>query len=142
MVPEECQFTKEHEWVFVEEGNVAVIGISDYAASELGDIVYIELPEVGSHVKQMDPIGTIEAVKTVADIFSPVSGEIVAVNTDAVSAPEIVNKDPYEDGWFVKIKMNDPGELDVLFDHSEYTEFLGEQEAADADEDDMEEEEE
>jgi glycine cleavage system H protein len=142
MVPEECQFTKEHEWVFVEEGNVAVIGISDYAASELGDIVYIELPEVGSHVKQMDPIGTIEAVKTVADIFSPVSGEIVAVNTDAVSAPEIVNKDPYEDGWFVKIKMNDPGELDVLFDHNEYTEFLGEQEAADADEDDMEEEEE
>ncbi len=142
MVPEECMFTKEHEWVYVEDG-VAVIGISEYAAGELGDIVYIELPEVGTRVKQMDPIGTIEAVKTVADIFSPVSGEVVEVNEDVVSGPEIVNKNPYEDGWFLKVKLDDPGELDVLFNHDEYREFLGEQEEEKAAEEaDMNEEEE
>ena len=127
MVPEECIFTKEHEWVYVED-DVAVIGISDYAAGELGDIVYIELPEVGTHVKQMDPIGTIEAVKTVADLFSPVSGEVTEINEDVVSGPEIVNKNPYEDGWLLKVKLDDPGELDVLFNFEEYREFLGEQE--------------
>jgi len=141
MIPEECMFTKEHEWVFVEEGDVAVIGISEYAAGELGDIVYIELPEVGAQVKQMDPMGTIEAVKTVADLFSPVSGEVVELNEDVASSPEVVNKDSYEGGWFLKIKMSDPGELDALFNHNEYTEFLGEQEAEEAD-DDMDEEDE
>ncbi|MBN1884073.1 MAG: glycine cleavage system protein GcvH [Candidatus Krumholzibacteriota bacterium] len=127
MHPEDCKYTKEHEWVFVE-GDVAAIGISEYATGELGDIVYIELPEVGTSVKQMDPIGTIEAVKTVAELFSPVSGEVVEVNEEIVNAPEIVNKSPYEDGWFIKIRMTDTGELDVLFSHDEYQEFLGEQE--------------
>lgn len=135
MVSEDCLFTKEHEWVRVEGGN-ATIGISDYATGELGDIVYIELPDVGARVKQMDPIGTIEAVKTVAELFSPVSGEVVEVNEEIVSSPEIVNKDPYEEGWFIKIKMEDPGELDVLFSHDEYQEFLGEQ---DSDEQEQEE---
>ena len=139
MSPEECLYTKEHEWIYVED-DVATIGISDYAAGELGDIVYLELPETGSKVSQMDPIGTIEAVKTVADIFSPVSGEVVEVNEDVASNPEIVNKDPYDEGWFIKIKMNDPGELDVLFSYEEYKEYLGEQEA-DEHEDDMTEEE-
>ena len=139
MSPEECLYTKEHEWIHVEN-DVATIGISDYAAGELGDIVYLELPEKGSSVSQMDPIGTIEAVKTVADLFSPVSGEVVEVNEDVASNPEIVNKDPFEEGWFIKIKMNDPGELDVLFDYEEYKEYLGEQEADDHD-DDMQEEE-
>ena len=141
MVTEECVFTKEHEWVYVEDGK-AVIGISDYATGELGDIVYIELPEVGAHVKQMDPIGTIEAVKTVADIFSPVSGEVTEINEDVVSNPEIVNKNPYEDGWFIKVKMDDPGELDVLFSYEEYKEFIGEQEAEKVEEDIENEEEE
>ncbi|UCF04018.1 MAG: glycine cleavage system protein GcvH [bacterium] len=139
MVPEECMFTKEHEWIFVEGGN-AVIGISEYAASELGDIVYRELPEVGTNVKQMDPIGTIEAVKTVAELFSPVSGEVLEVNENVVTAPEIVNKDPFEEGWFLKIKMDDPGELDVLFSYEEYKDFLGEQEAEEAEEDTEDEE--
>jgi len=139
MSPEECLYTKEHEWIYVED-EVATIGISDYAAGELGDIVYLELPEAGSKVSQMDPIGTIEAVKTVADIFSPVSGEVVEVNEDVASNPEIVNKDPYDEGWFIKIKMNDTGELDVLFSYEEYKEYLGEQEA-DEHEDDMTEEE-
>jgi len=140
MSPEECMYTKEHEWIYVE-GDTAVIGISDYAAGELGDIVYIELPEVGSRVQQMDPMGTIEAVKTVAELFSPVSGEVIEINEDAVSSPEIINKNPYEDGWFVKIKMNDPGELDVLFSYDEYQDYLGEQETEEAEESDEEEEE-
>ncbi|MBN1164523.1 MAG: glycine cleavage system protein GcvH [Candidatus Krumholzibacteriota bacterium] len=127
MFPEECKYTKEHEWVFVE-GDTAVIGISDYATGELGDIVYIELPDEGSQVHQMDPIGTIEAVKTVAELFSPVTGEIVEVNEAIIANPEIVNKDPYEEGWFIKVKLTDPEELDVLFSHEEYAEFLGEQE--------------
>jgi len=127
MVPEECTYTKEHEWV-CQEGGIATIGVSDYAATELGDIVYIELSEEGSNVSQMDPIGTIEAVKTVAELFSPVSGEIVEVNEAILEHPEIVNRDPFEEGWFVKIKMSDPGALDNLFTYEEYTEFLGEQE--------------
>jgi len=127
MDPKEYRFTKEHEWVLMEEDGVAVIGISDYAAGELGDIVYIELPEVGSKVRQMDPIGTIEAVKTVADIYSPVSGEVVEVNEEVAEHPELVNSSPYEDGWLVKIKLEDEGELDVLFDYNEYQDYLGEQ---------------
>jgi len=127
MVPEECTYTKEHEWVY-QEGDVAVIGISEYAAVELGDIVYIELPEAGSNVKQMDPIGTIEAVKTVAELFSPISGEIIEVNEAIIEHPEIVNRDPFEEGWFIKIRMTDTGELDNLFSFEEYSEFLGEQE--------------
>ena len=140
MSPEDCLYTKEHEWIHVEK-DVATIGISDYATGELGDVVYLELPETGSKVSQMDPIGTIEAVKTVADLFSPVSGQVVAVNEELASNPEIVNKDPYEEGWFLRIKMSDPGELDVLFSYEEYKEYLGEQEV-DGHDDDMQDEEE
>jgi len=128
MDPKDYRFTKEHEWVYVD-GDVAVIGISDYAAGELGDIVYVELPEKGSAIKQMDPIGTIEAVKTVADLYSPVSGEVIEVNEEIVEHPEIVNSSPYEDGWFIKVKIEDPGELDVLFSYDEYQDYLGEQES-------------
>lgn len=127
MIPEECMYTKEHEWV-CRDGDVVVIGISEYAATELGDIVFIELPEEGATVKQMDPIGTIEAVKTVAELFSPVSGEVVEVNRSIIDHPEIVNRDPHDEGWFLKVRINDPTELDVLFSHAEYQEFLGEQE--------------
>lgn len=127
MNPEECRFTKEHEWVYIEDGDTAIIGISDYAAGELGDIVYLELPDVGAKVTQMDPIGTIEAVKTVADLYSPVSGEVIDVNGKDVSTPAVVNKSPYDQGWFLKIKMDDPVELEVLFSYDEYRDFLGEQ---------------
>jgi len=127
MIPEECMYTKEHEWV-CRDGDVVVIGISEYASTELGDIVFIELPEEGATVKQMDPIGTIEAVKTVAELFSPVSGEVVEVNRSIIDHPEIVNRDPHDEGWFLKVRINDPSELDVLFSHAEYQEFLGEQE--------------
>ncbi|MCK4537594.1 MAG: glycine cleavage system protein GcvH [Candidatus Krumholzibacteria bacterium] len=126
MVPEESKFTKDHEWVFVED-EIATIGISDYATGELGDIVYVELPEVDTEVQQLDPIGTIEAVKTVAELFSPVSGTIVEINDAIMEDPETVNSSPFGDGWFIKIRMDDPGELDALFSYTEYQEFLGEQ---------------
>jgi|WetSurMetagenome_2_1015567.scaffolds.fasta_scaffold42631_3 glycine cleavage system H protein len=134
MNPEECKFTKEHEWIYIEDGDTVSMGISDYAAGELGDIVYIELPEVGQKVTQMDPIGTIEAVKTVADLYSPVSGEVIEVNEKAVAKPEIVNKSPYDQGWFIKIRMDDPGDLEVLFSYDEYRDFLGEQHTGKEDE--------
>ncbi len=140
MDPKDYKFTKEHEWVLVED-DIATIGISDYAAGELGDIVYIELPEKGSKVRQMDPIGTIEAVKTVADIYSPVSGEIVDVNEEVVQHPEIVNSSPYEDGWMIKVRLEDRGELDVLFSYDEYQDYLGEQAEDEIDETDQEDEE-
>ncbi len=140
MDPKDYKFTKEHEWVLVED-DIATIGISDYAAGELGDIVYIELPEKGSKVRQMDPIGTIEAVKTVADIYSPVSGEIVDVNEEVVQHPEIVNSSPYEDGWMIKVRLEDKGELDVLFSYDEYQDYLGEQAEDEIDETDQEDEE-
>ena len=125
MIPEESRFTKDHEWVYAE-GEVATIGISDYATGELGDIVYVELPEVDTEVQQLDPIGTIEAVKTVAELFSPVSGTIVEINDAIMENPETVNSSPFEEGWFIKIRMDDPGELDALFSYTEYQDFLGE----------------
>jgi len=134
MNPEECKFTKEHEWVYIEDGDTAIIGISDYAAGELGDIVYIELPPAGTKVTQMDPMGTIEAVKTVADLYSPVGGEVIEVNDKAISSPEDVNKSPYDQGWLIKIRMEDPGELEVLFSYDEYRDFLGEQDTSKEDE--------
>jgi len=123
---EKCLFTKEHEWVYVED-KVATIGISDYAAGELGDIVFIEIPEVGKKLSQMDPVGTIEAVKTVAELFSPVTGEVIEINEEVVDNPEIVNKSPYGEGWFMKIKMSNLSELEVLFSYDEYKDFLGEE---------------
>jgi glycine cleavage system H protein len=135
-------FTREHEWVYAEDDDIAVIGISEYAAGELGDIVYIELPEVGTSVKQTEQIGTIEAVKTVADLFSPISGEVVEINDEVVASPEIVNKSPHEDGWFFKMKMDDPSELDSLLSYDKYNEFLGEQEETHRVDTDMDEEDE
>lgn len=126
MKPEEMRFSKEHEWVAVDkDSGVATIGISDYAAGELGDIVYLELPSEGEEVTVMEPMGTIEAVKTVADLFAPISGVVTAVNTVLEDNPEIVNKSPFVDGWFVKIKIADTGELDALMSYDEYKTMIG-----------------
>jgi glycine cleavage system H protein len=126
MKPEEMRFTKEHEWVAAnDDSSEAVVGITDYAAGELGDIVYIELPQEGAAVQCMKPMGTIEAVKTVADLFSPLSGVIAAVNKNLEPNPELVNKSPFEDGWFVKIKIEDASELDRLMDYSAYKAMIG-----------------
>ncbi|NLA22958.1 MAG: glycine cleavage system protein GcvH, partial [Candidatus Marinimicrobia bacterium] len=104
-VPANLKYTKDHEWARIEDA-VAVVGITDYAQSQLGDVVYIDLPKVGDVVARGDVIGTIEAVKTVADIYSPVSGEIVAVNSALKDASELVNKDPYGEGWIASIKLS------------------------------------
>jgi len=120
------RFTKEHEWVAHEEGSdLVTIGITDFAAGELGDIVFVELPEVGSEVKSAEPVGTIEAVKTVADIYSPVTGVVEAINTELEANPDIVNQSPYEEGWFLKIKMTNASELDEMMSHDAYKEMIG-----------------
>ena len=118
-IPENLLYTKEHEWVLVE-GEELTMGITDYAQGELGDIVFIEVPKVGDSVKQMESCGSIEAVKAVADIYTPISGEVVDVNGELDSNPQLINQDPYGTGWIIKIKMSDKGELESLLPPEEY----------------------
>lgn len=120
------KFTKEHEWVRSEKGgSVVTVGITDFAAGELGDIVYIEFPDIGREVKAMDPMGTIEAVKTVADLYAPVSGVVKETNTALNDDPAAVNQSPYEKGWFVKMELSNRVELDGLMNKSEYDKMVG-----------------
>ena len=112
-VPDHLYYSDQHEWVLMEE-DTGTIGITDYAQSELGDIVFVELPEVGDILSQGEPFGTIEAVKTVAELFAPVSGEVVEINTSLENTVEKVNSDPYTEGWMIKIRIQDPGEMDLL----------------------------
>lgn len=123
-IPSNLQYTKDHEWVKIENG-VATIGITDFAQGELGDIVFVELPEVGKSFNAGDTFGTIEAVKTVTDLFSPISGNIVAINEGLDNDPGKVNSDPYGDGWLVKIRLSDPDEKDGLLSSIAYEEIIG-----------------
>jgi glycine cleavage system H protein len=123
--PENLKYTKEHEWIKVEDNQIGVVGITDYAQSELGDIVYVELPQIGKIVKQLESFGTIEAVKAVSDLFSPVSGEVIEVNEKLKDSPDLINKDPYGEGWIIKIKINDLKELDNLLSAQEYRKLIG-----------------
>lgn len=123
-IPSNLQYTKDHEWAKIENG-VATIGITDFAQGELGDIVFVELPEVGKSFNAGDAFGTIEAVKTVTDLFSPISGKIVAINEGLDSDPGKVNSDPYGDGWLVKIRLSDPDEKDGLMSSIAYEEIIG-----------------
>ncbi len=123
-IPKDLKYTKEHEWVRVE-GDVVTIGITDFAQDQLSDIVYLELPDVGTKVEQTKSLGTIEAVKAVSDIFAPVSGEVIEVNEDAKSLPEVVNKEPYGSGWMVKIKLSNLEEVKGLLSPDEYEKLLG-----------------
>ncbi|APF18881.1 glycine cleavage system protein GcvH [Caldithrix abyssi] len=122
-VPENLKYTEDHEWAKIE-GDVAIVGITDYAQGELGDVVFVELPEVGATVSKGDTFGTIEAVKAVADLFAPLSGEIIEVNEKLGAEPETINKDPYGEGWMVKIKLSDPGEVNDLMDAETYKEKI------------------
>ena len=120
------RFTKNHEWVAFENGSdVVIVGITDFAAGELGDIVFVELPEIGTTVESMQTIGTIEAVKTVADLYSPVSGVVKEVNDSLEENPDIVNKSPFEDGWFLKIDLTNRAQLDDLMAKSDYDALVG-----------------
>ena len=118
-IPDNLKFTENHEWIRVE-GNEAYIGITDFAQGELGDIVYLEIETVGDTIDKQESFGSVEAVKTVSDIFMPVRGEILEKNDALEDKPEIVNTDPYTDGWMIKIKMTNPSELDELLDANQY----------------------
>ncbi|UXS28835.1 glycine cleavage system protein GcvH [Staphylococcus delphini] len=119
------KYSKEHEWVKVE-GNTAIIGITDFAQSELGDIVFVELPEVEDELTEGETFGSVESVKTVSELYSPVSGKVVAVNENLEDAPEAVNESPYEEAWMVKVELKDESELDALLDAAGYEKMIGE----------------
>ncbi|MFH1701671.1 MAG: glycine cleavage system protein GcvH [Candidatus Zixiibacteriota bacterium] len=124
-IPEELKYTKEHEWVRIKDDE-AEIGITDFAQGELGDIVFVELPNIGSDVKKMEAFGTIEAVKAVSEMFSPVSGTVGAVNDMIEEDAGIINKDPYGQGWMIKVKMSKPEEIDSLLSAHQYKELITE----------------
>ena len=123
-IPAGLKYTKEHEWVKVD-GDVATIGITDFAQGELGDIVYVEIESVGESLATEEVFGTVEAVKTVSDLFMPVSGEILEMNNALEGDPELVNSDPYGKGWMIKVKMSDPSEVDALLSASDYQDLIG-----------------
>ncbi|OFX88180.1 MAG: glycine cleavage system protein H [Bacteroidetes bacterium GWF2_33_16] len=122
-IPQNLKYTKDHEWIRVE-GNEAYVGITDYAQGELGDIVFIEIETVGEKLAKEEIFGTVEAVKTVSDMFMPVSGEVLEVNPKLEESPEVVNKDPYGDGWFVKIAITNAAEISELLDATAYAKLL------------------
>ena len=123
-VPANLKYTKDHEWVKLE-GNIAIVGVTDYAQSELGDIVYIEVETKGESLNHEEIFGSIEAVKTVSDLFMPISGEIIEVNEDLDRNPELVNTDPYGDGWMIKVSVSDVSEMDSLLSAAEYENLIG-----------------
>lgn len=123
-IPSNLKYTKDHEWIRVE-GDHAIVGITDFAQGELGDIVYVEIETAGENLKQEEIFGTVEAVKTVSDLFMPISGEVLEVNAALEGNPEAVNKDPYGDGWMIKIKIADTAELNKLLTDAQYKELVG-----------------
>lgn len=124
-IPEDLIYTKDHEWVKID-GEIAIVGITDYAQGELGDIVYVELPEIGAEVNKGGSFGTIEAVKAVSDLYMPLSGEVVEVNESLNDAPEKINKDPYKEGWMIKIKISDFSEKEELLNSKQYEDLINE----------------
>ena len=121
--PNDIKYTKEHEWVSLD-GETATIGITDYAQSQLGDIVFVEFPDINSEINQNETFGVIEAVKTVADLFAPVSGEIIEVNSSLEDSPNFINSDPYGSGWIIKVKINDSNEYNGLMPSDVYEEHI------------------
>ena len=124
-IPEELKYTKDHEWISIE-GEIATVGITDFAQRELGDIVYVEVETVGETLDADEVFGTVEAVKTVSDLFLPVSGEIIEFNEDLEDTPEDVNAEPYSKGWMIKMKVSNPNDLNQLLDSNQYRELIGE----------------
>ena len=124
-IPNELKYTKDHEWIAID-GEIATVGITDFAQRELGDIVYVEIETVGELLKADEVFGTVEAVKTVSDLFLPVEGEILELNEDLETSPEDVNNDPYNKGWMIKMKVSNPGDLDNLLSSDDYKKLIGE----------------
>ncbi len=123
--PDELQYTKDHEWIRIT-GDTGRVGITFYAQDSLGDVVYVDLPKVGTTVKANEPFGSVESVKAVSELFSPVSGEVIEVNTKLADAPELVNASPYDEGWMIVIRLSNPGEVDALLSAAEYEDFINE----------------
>jgi glycine cleavage system H protein len=123
--PQDLRYTSEHEWVRVTEGNIATIGITDFAQGELGDIVYVDIDSIGNHLNANEVFGSVEAVKTVSDLFMPVDGKVLEVNATLDGSPELVNTDPYGAGWIIKIEMSDPSQLEGLMDAAAYESSVG-----------------
>ena len=121
--PKGLRYSREHEWVMVEGDDTGVIGISDFAQNELGDVVYVEAPEVGEKISKDDPFGAVESVKAVSDLYAPVSGAVVEVNDALPETPELINEDPYGEGWIIKVSLSDVDELDDLMNAEEYEEY-------------------
>ncbi|MGC6471177.1 MAG: glycine cleavage system protein GcvH [Flavobacteriales bacterium] len=122
-IPSDLKFTKDHEWVKVE-GDIALVGITDFAQSELGDIVFVEIETEGENIEREDVFGTVEAVKTVSDLFMPLSGEVISFNSELEDTPELVNSDPYGQGWMIKIKLSDASEIETLLSDEQYKELI------------------
>ena len=121
--PTDRRYTKEHEWVRVQN-DLGTVGLTDYAQDQLGDLVYLDLPSPGTQVKQLDKLGEIESVKAVSDLYSPVSGEVTEVNQEVVDRPELVNQSPYEEGWLVRLRLADPAEVNGLLTAEQYDELI------------------
>ncbi|NBX92064.1 MAG: glycine cleavage system protein GcvH [Proteobacteria bacterium] len=124
-VPNGLHYTKEHEWVLMED-NIATIGITDFAQESLGDVTYIQLPKEGENITKNDPFGVVESVKAVSDLYSPVTGRVVEVNQPLLEAPELVNQDPYTDGWMVKVEVKDISDTEDLMEAAAYKEYIEE----------------
>ena len=122
--PSDAKYSETHEWVILPKKGDAVIGITDYAVKQLSDLVHLELPKVGDALEAGTPFGEVESVKTVADLVSPVSGKVTAVNTEVLDNPDILHEEPYEDGWLIKVKVTEKADLDSLMDAKEYQEFI------------------
>ena len=123
-VPEDRRYSREHEWALAEPDGLVLVGITDFAQHELGDVVYVELPQPGDRVTQNAQMGEVESVKAVSELFSPVSGEVAAVNDEVKNAPELLNESPHEKGWLIRVKPDDPAELDTLLDAAAYTALI------------------
>jgi len=126
-IPKDLKYTKEHEWA-KEEGDTALLGITDFAQHSLGDVVFVELPEVGTQLKKGEAFGSVESVKAASDIYSPLSGEVIEINSELEDHPELLNESPYEKGWIIKIKISDSGESAELMNEAQYAEFVEKEE--------------
>ena len=129
MYPEEYRYSKDHEWI-LDQGGIGTIGITDYAQKELGDVVYVDLPEVGDTFEANEPFGQVESVKAVSEIFCPVSGEVVEINKKLEDAPELINESPHQKAWMIKVRIANPDELNELLSAKEYEEYIQEQSGA------------
>jgi glycine cleavage system H protein len=123
-IPDDLRYTRDHEWVLLEDG-IVIVGITDFAQSELGDIVYLELPAVGTAVKATEPFGSVESVKSVSELYAPITGVIADINTRLAASPELVNSDPYGEGWMIRIEPSDLAEIEQLLGPTDYSDYIG-----------------